>query len=108
MRVLSRRPRDRGCIHLAMATWGATGLPPHDLFERVADLHVSHPRALSGLNYNECLAVAHWAVGRTGEALQFLQRARTLIATKPARVESCWRFLTVSPAEFRRDLDSIA
>jgi len=95
-------------FNLAMATWGATGEAPRDLFARVVDLHVLHPRAHSGLNYNECVAVAHWAVGRASEALQFVQRARTLIATKPARVESCWRFLTVSPAEFRRDLDSIA
>jgi hypothetical protein len=42
------------------------------------------------------------------EALQFLERARNVIASRPAREVSCWRFLMISPAEFQRDLDSIA
>ena len=47
-------------FNYAMAVWGDSGKVVKAHFERVFELHASHPKEPEDANYQQCLAVANW------------------------------------------------
>lgn len=93
-------------FNLAMAEWADRGAIDPRLFAEMLEIaDAAGPRSP---NYWQCMAVAHRAVGRPDEALHFLEVSRAASHQRSAPEFSCWRYLRVSPSEFRRDLDHIA
>lgn len=96
------------CFNYAMAEWGLKGTPSKDIFSYVVELDSKNKGFRIG-NYHQCLAVAFWAINKKNkEGLKELQKAIDIISEEPSAGEfSCWRYLTVTPEEFREDCDSI-
>lgn len=92
-------------FNYAMAEWGKTLDPPHDLFSQVVDL--SKPEKEQGLNYLQCMAISYVCVGDLENADKYVTRALREIRIRPSRTFSAWRYLEISPNEFRMDLMSM-
>ena len=113
MRVVSTirpNPHDmtiENAFNYAMAEWGDTGHPPKDMFLRVIERTESQGDQNDRANFDQCLAVSFWAVGRVSDAVERLERAKT----KALRIEktefSCWRYQEVSREQFLDDCEAI-
>lgn len=90
-------------FNYAMASWACEGFPRPELFERVLELDKDN----GSPHYAECLAVVFAILGRPDEALEHLNHARQRLASRPEPAFSCWRYRTVSPDEFLKDLEEI-
>lgn len=91
-------------FNYAMARWALDGKCTRALFQKVVDLNSYTPESSPGANYAQCMAIAHWAIGNSELADQFLERADS-IANDWAF--SCWRYLEVSKETFCQDVQSI-
>jgi MinD-like ATPase involved in chromosome partitioning or flagellar assembly len=92
-------------FNYAMADWGECGNPAHELFQRVLDLQRQRERR--DANFHQCLSVAYWVVGDKRQALEQLEEARKLLSMRGGENFSVWRYLKVSPAQFREDIESL-
>jgi MinD-like ATPase involved in chromosome partitioning or flagellar assembly len=96
----------QGLFNYTMAEWGERGVVPRKLFEDVIRLH-SQRKAVRTANYEQCLALAHWATGegRTADALA--QHSLELIETSREWSFSAWSYLTLSPRAFVDDVEEM-
>jgi len=92
-------------FNYGMAEWGLNKIPPKDMFERVVQLAQKKHEPCA--NYYQCLAIANWAIGDNENANQHLSKAMNLISEDPDATFSCWRYLNVTPSEFKDDCNSI-
>ncbi len=86
-------------FNYAIAEWGATGIPPRDLFTRVAELRIDR----ADPNYAQCQAMAFWAIGDIGEANKQAALALERLDDYDP-IFSCWSYLLVEPRVFREDI----
>ncbi|MDI6448847.1 ParA family protein [Anaerobaca lacustris] len=93
-------------FNYAMAEWGANGEIPSDMFSRVIEVHKEAP-SNDTPNYYQCLGIAFWAIGRSKEALESIERAQTQVTEKPTPHFSCWRYMNVNPPGFLKDCAAI-
>jgi cellulose biosynthesis protein BcsQ/tetratricopeptide (TPR) repeat protein len=94
-------------FNFAMAEWGATGRAPVDLFQRVIELTPDNATPGFGKNLCQCLAIAHWAVGKLDVAELWLRRAEHVAGDDASQSFSGWRYLQVTADEFISDLASV-
>lgn len=94
-------------FNYGMALWGKGGTVVIDAFRRVLELERSDPRARPLPNYLQCMAISHWAVGKSVAAQEFAEKAKREVAAIGGRELSCWRYLRVSASIFREDTDEI-
>jgi len=92
-------------FNYAMAEWAQTHVPPPDMFKRVIDLDTTM-KSFTGANYLQCLAIAFWALGKNDEALDRVEKARSM-ALNAATSFSCWRFRGVTSEEMVEDCNKI-
>ena len=93
-------------FNYGMAVWGQTGSVQRNLFERVVELNEADDDDL-GASYLQCMAMAYWAVGRVGSAMEFASRAKSEAESTLRPTFSCWRYRTVPTHQFLKDTDSI-
>lgn len=96
----------RDLYNFAMAVWGRDKKIPTELFERAVELAEGVVNAPPSANFNQCMAIVYWAVGRQNDAVTQLERARQFIKQLSATFSS-WRYLEVKPEEFLHDLDEM-
>ena len=95
-------------FNYGMAAWGANGAIETEAFLRVVELDQSEIRKEQNLNYLQCMAIAYWAAGDGGEALEYIDRAKKTVGGLRGRTEfSCWHYLQVSADQFKTDLVDI-
>ncbi len=94
-------------FNYGMATWGRTGELPREAFERVVTLNEADDDEATDANYLQCMAVAYWAVGEPGKAMEFARRAKLEAGATLRPTFSCWRYRTVATQSFLQDTDSI-
>ena len=94
------------CFNYAMAEWGLKKEIPQDIFSHVVELDLGG-KNFKAANYSQCLAISYWATGNTQEALKRLEQAVDMISDELDAEFSCWRYLTVTPEDFRNDCSSI-
>lgn len=97
----------RDQFNLAMARWGATGEIPAAIFANVVALESKTSDQTGNANYEQCLALAEFAIGNIGAAVRRISDARRISREVPFKSFSCWQYLTVSPLEFLKDLESM-
>jgi hypothetical protein len=107
----STRPAPQGLdIHsrfnYAMAEWGLKQKPLIDMFEFAAHLDPEN-MAKKDENYQQCMALSLWVIGKKEEALSIIEAVITKMAKQPHAEFSCWRYLTVTPEIFLEDCNSI-
>ncbi|MDE0044363.1 MAG: ParA family protein [bacterium] len=95
-------------FNYAMARWGVDRVIDRELFERIIELDQSNEENEETANYPQCMAMVHWVVGETENALTCLNRAQLALTDLGKRSEfSCWRYLQVSASVFRKDLEEM-
>ena len=95
-------------FNYGMAMWGANGAIEREAFQRVVDLDRSNIRKDKIPNFLQCMAIAYWATGDNGAAIDYVERAQRAISGIRGRTEfSCWRYLQVSAKSFEADLGEI-
>ena len=97
-------------FNYGMAKWGVDGVIETDAFLRVVELNgfEVHKKFSSNSNDLSRMAIAYWAVGDHGKALDHIDRAQETIAGFRSQTEfSYWRYLRVSASEFKADLINI-
>ena len=95
-------------FHYGMASWGVNGAIEAGTFRRVVELDGSSAGEESTPNYLQCMAIAYWAAGDSGAALDRLGRAQEASSGLFGRTEfSCWRYLQVDAKLFEADLGEI-
>ncbi|ANL68581.1 tetratricopeptide repeat-containing protein (plasmid) [Rhizobium phaseoli] len=99
---LSEEASIRDVFNYAVASWGDTGVPPRELFQRVLELDDGDT---SDANYSQCIALAHAVVGNRVEAFDVLARARSGVMR--SSIFSCWRYLYGDRNELIADLDAM-
>jgi tetratricopeptide (TPR) repeat protein len=109
-RYQAGKPTLPDAFNLAMASWAATGELSKELFKEVLDAIALDPSAAAlrpSANFNQSLALSHWALGDLKKAAEYLSVARKHIAESPLPEFSCWRYLKVNATEFNQDLDAM-
>ena len=95
-------------FNYGMAMWGANGTVEREAFQRVVDLDRSNVRKDKVPNYLQCMAIAYWAAGDNGTAMDYVERAQRAVGGFRGRTEfSCWRYLQVNAKSFEADLGEI-
>jgi len=94
-------------FNFAMAEWGATRIPPLDFFSRVLELASPFDRGETPKNVFQCLSISASVMGDRTLAHKFWHRAVEASDTDSADSFSAWRYLRVSPAQFRDDLGEL-
>ena len=93
-------------FNLAIASWGESGNPSHEDFEKVIKLHESEHLEndlTDNANYLQCIALAYWAIGKARKGLEFTERAK-LALDNYGRSLSCWCYLYLKREEFLQDI----
>jgi Mrp family chromosome partitioning ATPase/tetratricopeptide (TPR) repeat protein len=93
-------------FNYAMAEWGITGEPPHDIFEMVLSMMEKRPVQATA-NLYQCRALAEIVLSRFKEAAESLEKARSRARTG-VLIFSCWRYLEVTGAEMLADLTAMS
>jgi hypothetical protein len=110
MELLSTELDDGGievAFNYAMAAWGRARNASVEQFRRVVELFEASVRERSDPNFHQCMAVAYFVIGGDSQAHEQLRLSEATLRNNPARTFSCWRYLTILPAEFRKDLGEI-
>ncbi|MCY4219475.1 MAG: ParA family protein [Gammaproteobacteria bacterium] len=95
-------------FNLAMARWGICEEVELELFHKVVELDLSDLNKYPNPNYNQCMAIAHWAIGENNSARKYLTQTDQGIKSFRGRTEfSCWRYRKVGLQDFSNDLDEI-
>ena len=95
----------RTVFNYAIAEWGASKHAPADLFGRVVELNGETLSPSRGPNYNQCIALAHAALGNVKATTKYCVRAREEVSER--YTFSCWRYLLVSAADMVKDTEAI-
>lgn len=95
------------CFNLGMARWGIEQKIPTELFARVVELDSKSLEGIEDANYEQCLALAEFAIGNHSKANERINESRRLMETIPIRRFSCWQYLLLEPREFLRDLTTM-
>ena len=90
-----------------MAVWGQTGNVQRDVFQKVVALAETDDRHDVDASYLQCMAVAHWAIGRADPALDLARHAKAEAEYTLRPTFSCWRYKTVPAHQFLEDTDCI-
>jgi len=108
-RYQAGKPTLPDSFNLAVASWAATREISKELFQEVLDAALLDPRAASRIsaNFDQSLALSHWALGDLKKAAEYLAFSRKQIAESPLPEFSCWRYLKVNSTEFNHDLDAM-
>ncbi len=94
-------------FNYAMAEWAFSRTIPTDLFVRVLQLDEAGEQQGASANYEQCVAVASWAVGDGEHAERRIRKAEEL-AQEITRTEfSCWRYREATRQEFLDDCQEI-
>ena len=96
-------------FNLAMAKWGATGLPSADAFALVLDHYDSHDDKgwlENNPNNLQALSVAEWYGDRLNDARRHLDEAEELIRGRRSTI-SCWSYTRVPASRFVEYCDEI-
>ena len=96
-------------FNLAMAKWGATGLPSADAFALVLDHYDADDdksRLESNPNDLQALAVAEWYGDRLSDARRHLDEAEELMRGRRSDT-SCWSYTRVPASQFMEHCDEI-
>ena len=92
-------------FNYGMAMWGIGGAVERETFQRVVELDGSDARKDETSNYLQCMAIAYWAAGDSGAAIDYVEQSQRAVR---GRTEfSCWRYLQVSATSFEEDLREI-
>jgi MinD-like ATPase involved in chromosome partitioning or flagellar assembly len=91
-------------FNMSIAEWGLLGSPPADMFHRVIELDASEESDEETANYEQCLALSHYALGHRDAARQRLYRAQERLTARMVPEFSCWRYLRVIPEQLHEDL----
>ncbi len=67
-------------FNYGIACWGADRIIHRDIFERAAEIDQSDNDNFGAANYFQCMAIAYWATGETGIALDKTSKSQKLIA----------------------------
>ena len=95
-------------FNYGMATWGVNGAIEAETFRRVVELDGSSAGEEPTPNYLQCMAIAYWAAGDSGAALEWIERAQEASRRLRERTGlSCWRYLQVNAELFESDLGEI-
>ena len=96
-------------FNYGMAMWGVNGTIETETFRRVVELDCPRAREEQQIsNYLQCMAIAYWATGDSGEALDHIDRAQETVGSlRGRRVFSSWHYLRVSAKLFEADLVDI-
>ena len=96
-------------FNYGMAMWGVNGTIETETFRRVVELDCSRAREEQQIsNYLQCMAIAYWATGDGGEALDHIDQAQVTVGgLRGRRVFSSWHYLQVSAELFEADLVDI-
>ena len=95
-------------FNYGMATWGVNGAIEAETFRRVVELDGSSAGEEPTPNYIQCMAIAYWAAGDSGAALEWIERAQEASSRLRGRTGlSCWRYLQVNAELFESDLGEI-
>ena len=95
-------------FNYGMAMWGAKGTVETETFERVVELDRANGRQDESPNYLQCMAIAYWATGDNGAAIDYVERAQRAVSGIRGRTEfSCWRYLEVGATSLEEDLCEI-
>lgn len=92
-------------FNYAIAEWGASRVPPVDLFSRVLEEFDFEDEPAK--NPWQAAAIAAWAKGDRADAERCWRRAFDLSISEPAATFSAWRYLEVSGAQFQNDLAEV-
>lgn len=93
-------------FNYAMAEWAQSGTIPKDMFSRVVNLDTASPKPPNA-NFDQCVAVALWAVGDSTQAIERIAKAEGN-AQKTRKSEfSCWQYREVPRDEFLHDCQEI-
>jgi MinD-like ATPase involved in chromosome partitioning or flagellar assembly len=93
-------------FNFAMAEWAHTGNIPGDFFARVIELDRPKEGA-SEANYEQCLAVAFWAIGDKDKAVERIAKAEEYAQAIRRTEFSCWRYREATRDEFLQDCQAI-
>lgn len=93
-------------FNLAVARWGRFEVPQSEDFQRVIEADAAVDPRWKGANYQMCLAIAMWVVGRPEMARDRIRIAKQNIRDG-TRMFSPWRYLDVTAPEFKADLEAI-
>ena len=95
-------------FNYGMAMWGANGTLEEKAFQRVVELDDPNVQGDESANYLQCMAIAYWATGDSGVAVDYVERGQQAISGIRGRTEfSCWRYLQVGAKSFEADLGAI-
>lgn len=89
-------------FNFAMAEWGQNGRAPVDLFHLVRD-SATDP-GLSGVNYDQCLALTCAIVGEVDTANAYIESALKMQSESYRTELSCWSYLQLSGEALRNEL----
>ncbi len=100
----------RTVFNYAMAEWGATRVPPADLFATCVQLEPPRAEVVDSANMSLCLAIAHHWAGDVEGAKELVTAARPCGHGDEAGESefSPWRYLTVSRQTFRKDAERVS
>ncbi len=110
--LLGARPtRDSSIQYVfnyAVAEWGASGRIPKDLFEIAIELYEKNfAKNADSANYNQCIALAHAALGDFETATKILTEARQRALRSPRSHFSCWSYEDLGRKEFLDELEEM-
>ena len=95
-------------FNYGMAVWGTKGAVETEAFERVVALDRADGQQDESPNYLQCMAIACWATGDGGAAVDYVDRAQQAVSGIRGGTEfSCWRYLEVGATSFEEDLGEI-
>jgi hypothetical protein len=101
------RTKIRVKFNSAMAIWGLEKKPPITMFQEVLSTHdEAGAEEAKNANYNQCMGLAFAVLGRKGEAIEALSRARLLVEQQHGAF-SCWSYLERGEIGFAKDIDEM-
>jgi cellulose biosynthesis protein BcsQ len=111
--IVSRRKPDPAAMNISeafnygVAEWGRTETPSCVFFRRAVELGTYFESSVAGKNLWQCLSISAWVIGDLETANRYWRRSAELAADDPAHTFSGWRYLRISAAQFREDLEEL-
>ncbi|MEQ9590888.1 MAG: AAA family ATPase [Parvibaculaceae bacterium] len=97
---------DQLLFNYAIAEWGASGSVPRDLFLRLVK-QAQDPGELDSINYDQCLALACWAIDETELGRRYIGSALSMIDHRFWPQLSCWSYQIKSGDALREELEAV-
>jgi cellulose biosynthesis protein BcsQ len=93
-------------FNLAMAVWGQSGTAFSVQMGMAYKAIIEEAQSLDA-NFQQCAAIAAWAVGDVDQAIKYLDSAAALAKIRPGPIFSCWRYANVTNGKFVEDCMSM-